>query len=732
VRSSNSCAAIVRALAALVAMALCDSAGAQRPDAPAGGLPPLGEPRPLALPAIVVQTLPDGLKLVLLEDHKQPALWLRLALPAGSIRDPVRQVGLAEMTAALLNKGTAERTATQIADLVDGIGASLDASAGDDFLTISAQGLSGYSDTLFSLLADVTLRPTFPMEELERTRTRVLNELNFSLAQPETMASAAIDRVVFGAHPYGNLATGTPKTLAAISVQDLRAFHDTYFAPNAATLFLVGDITPAQALQKATIAFRSWDRKDIQPAPAPPAPSAPRARPRITLIDRPGAAQTQIRIGALVPGYSDPNRIVGTVATIVLGAGNFEGRLIQEIREKRGLAYGASSVFRRHQQAGEFEISTFTKNVSTGEVIKIALDEARKIATVDVPADELSDRKTYLDGEFAISVATPDGVLARLVPAVLYGGGPGDLTTFSDKVAAVTPGQIRDVMSALNPGAPEIVLVGDAKAILDQVKPLGDVTVIPFDRVDLLAPTLQSTAVSSAPASEEEIAVGKTRLAAVIRAMGGEAFLNLKTLHLKGKGTVTAPGGQFNAKINVDAFDLMVVTPDRARLDLTTGFGLVTLGVPGNGKAPWLNTLGQVQDPPAEVANVIDLFNPAQLLGKALRQANTVRGLADTADGTLFTSVDGAALRGFGITDDRGATTDVYSDKATNLVRLIQVHTPRGAPIVVSLGDYHESGGVQVPRQLRADQGKVTLFEFTVNSFDVNQPVDDKLFARPQ
>jgi predicted Zn-dependent peptidase len=708
--------------------------GGQTTDAP----PPLEKPRPLTLPSVVEQTLPNGLKLVLLEDHRQPALWLRLAVPGGSIRDPQDRVGVAQMTAALLDKGAGDRTAPQIAELVDGIGASLEASAGDDFLSISASGLSGYTDTLFQLLADVTLRPKFPADELERARTRVLNELQFSLSQPATMANAAMDRLVYGAYPYGNLSTGTPKTLAAITQQDLVKFHDTYFAPNAATLFLVGDITPAQALAQAQAAFGGWARKEVPAPPTAPTRPAAAVKPQITIIDRPGAAQTEVRIGALTTGYNDPNRIVGSVATAVLGLGQFEGRLTKEIRVKRGLTYGAASFFQRHQEAGEFEISTFTKNASTGEVVKIALDEANKMTGDDTPPDELADRKTFLTGSFAVSVATPNGVLARLVPAVLYGNGPADLTTYTDKVTAVTPSQIREVMSTLNLTAPQIVLVGDAKAISDQVKPLGDVRVIPFDSVDLLSPTLQSSG-GAAPAAgssvstatPEELAAGKARLADIIKAHGGDAFLNIKTLQAKGKGTLTPPGQAGVQKIGVDSLSLTIVSPDKGRLALTTGIGEIILGVPGGGGGAWLSVLGQVQDAPADVAGLVSLFNPGQMLGYALQKGFVVRPLPDNAGAKPLTTADGKPLAGLSITDDHGNVTDLYAEQQTNLVRRLVVHSARGDLNVV-LGDYHTTDGVQLPGALRLDQGTTTLFDFTFNSFALNQSVDDKTFARPQ
>lgn len=455
-----------------------------------GAPPPLGKPRPLRLPPVAQKTLPNGLRIVVLEDHAQPALWMRLAVPAGSIRDPADRMGLAQMTAGLLDKGTTTRTETQIADQVEGLGASLGAAAEEDYLIVSASGLSTHADTLLDLLADVTLRPTFPPEEIDRLRTRTLNAITAELAEPGALAAAAVNRLVYGAHPYGNYATGTPATLAAITPEDLRRFHDAHFAPDAATLFLAGDITAEAAAAKVEKAFGAWARRAVPDSPAAPPALSRETRPRITLIDRPGAAQTEIRIGVRTTGYRDPRRLVGSTTAAVLGLGE-QGRLYREIRVKRGLTYSVYSYFSRNAQAGEFQIATFTKNPSTAEVIRLALGEVQKLAQQPPPAAEMAERKNFLIGTFALSVATPDGILRRLIPATLYGDGPNDLSLYIPRVEAVTPGQVQEMVRDLGVEGAHVVLVGDAKAIEDQVRPLGEVTKIAMEAVDLRSPTLK-------------------------------------------------------------------------------------------------------------------------------------------------------------------------------------------------------------------------------------------------
>ena len=730
-RVHNGFAAVVAGGTLTLAL-LSSQATAQKPANTAAMLPPLGKERALQLPQIVQQTLPNGLKLVVLEDHTQPAVWMRLAIPAGSIRDPKDKVGLAAMTARLLNKGTTTRNETQIADMVDGLGASLGADTSDDYLTVSASGLSPYTDTLFNLLADITLRPTFPEAELARTRTQAVSELTAALGQPGTVADLALARLVYGAHPYGNNSAGTPQTLQSLTHDDLVKFHDTYFAPNQSTLFLVGDITPAQAMAKAQAALGGWEKKDVIAPPAPPSmpsPPADTAKPQITIIDRPGAAQTQVRIGVLTSGYSDPNRVAGTVATAVLGLGQFDSRLTREIRVKRGLTYGAASYFKRQKDAGEFEISTFTKNASTGEVVKLALEEARKISVGEVPSAELQDRKTFLQGSFAVSVATPSGVLTRLVPAVLYGNGPADLTGYVERVQAVTGSQVPEIMRSLHLNAPQVVLVGDAKAIQKDVESIGTVRVIPSGSVDLLSPTLEGTGDggqgtgagnngAGAKGSAEEMAAGRTMLAATVKAHGGDAFLNLKNMVLKGKGELTDPTGQLPGAIPIETLTLTIVMPDKVRADLGAGFP-IAFGTEGGNSVEWLTVAGMEQAAPAGLGSAL---NPIKLLRDAYAQNYPTRPLPKSGNGNET---------GYVITTDKGVAVRVYVDPTTNLATRMVLPT-KTAQVIVLMGSYQTAQGVKIPGTLKVSQGNATLLDLTFTDIAVNTTVDNAIFAKPK
>jgi len=682
-------------------------------------LPPLKPAQPLKLPGIVRKELPNGLKLVIIEDHRQPALWLRLAIGAGSLRDPKGKTGLARMTAEMLDKGTPSRSEAQIADKIDGLGATLDASADVDYLTVSASGLSAYSDDLFDLLSDITLHPTFPKQELERTRTRTLSGIVASLGQPATVADAAIRRKVYGAHPYGNFTTGTQTTVKAITQQDLVGFHDQLFAPNNATLFIVGDITAEQATARAAAQFGGWKPIDVPAKPAPPSAGPTSGGAQITIVDRPGAAQTEVRIGLLTTGFSDPNRPVSRVASAVLGLGQFEGRLTKEIRVKRGLTYGAASFFDRKGEAGIFMITTFTKNASTGEVVKIALEEARRLQHEPTPPEELQERKEFLNGSFAVSVATTPGVLQRLIPAVLYGAGPEELTRYSSDVEAVSASQIEDFMRSMPLDRPQIVLVGDASAIEAQVKPFGTVTVVPSGALDLQSVTLEA----AAPKQDNNggqpgtAADGKSRLAATVAALGGDAFLNLKQMSLKGSGEMSPPGQDMS--IPIAAATLTFATQGRSRFELNTMFGDVIFGNDGVNKA-WLSALGALQDAPSGFGDPTDLFR------MAVRKNLEVTTLADMKD-----PGGAGTLQGMAIKDAASQTTKVYVDSVTHLPRLVSAQSAQGA-FEVHMADYHSTDGVMLPGSLKVTMDGKPLVSLKFTEWSINKPVDEKLFVRPK
>lgn len=688
-----------------------------------GGL--TSPPSPANLPSFVLPTvlrwnLPNGLHVAFVPDHRQPALWIDLAVPAGSVYDPPQKVGLAAMTVRLLDKGTQHRTASQIAQQIDQLGATFSTTVGRDYLFLSLQGLSDDARSLFDLLSDVALHPQFPPSEVAKERTQLVNEIAAELSDASTLATAALDRLVYGAHPYGDYPKGTPETLKAIRLDDLQQFHQTHFVPNGSTLFIVGDLPVALAHKLAQTYFGSWPPSQ-QAAEAPPAPES-YTHSSFVVIHRPDAAQTAISIGVLTSGYTAPNRIAADVAASVLGGGEFNSRLNRAIREQRGLAYYAYCRITRHRYAGSLEAITLTKTASTGEVVRLALDLIRGIGQQPIPAKELKESQRYLIGSFFIRSATPRGFLTALEPALLYGQGPQELANYASQVQAVTPQQAEEAMAHLPLAHPIVVLVGNAPAIVPQIRSLDSVVVIPENQVDLLSPTLQSAVASdTTPSSRAE---AKALFQEVWQAHGGDALKSLQTLQLKGKGSFSPPGLATNNPLPISSFTFTFQAPDRMRMDLQTDFGPVSIGVPGDA-TPWFS-LGVPQDAPAIVVQIASATNLLHLLLAAKEGKETIRSVPDL-------KTDAGSLPGFALTTPQGQTVQLYLDPQTHLVqRIVAPGTADNPTITATLKNYHSVNGVQLPQQITVTQDKATLMELDITDSQANVKVDDTIFTKPK
>jgi len=462
--------------------------------------PPAPQPmRELRFPPFEQRTLPNGLRLVAIERHGQPEVSLRLMLPAGKLYEPAAKAGLARATADLLTQGTASRSAQQIAAAIDGVGGTLDAGSGADFAYVSVSVTSDQLDLALELLADVVLHPSFPAAEIERWRSKSLSSLEVQRANPGYLAEIAFQRLVFGAYPYGYPARGTPDSLRGLTRDDLAAFHRTHYLPNGAILAVVGDYRQEQALAGVERAFGSWARGA---APRPPNLELPDyQRPRVLVVDKPDAVQTQIRAGQAALAYTDPDFFTATVYGTVLG-GSSSGRLFKEIRIKRGLAYGAYSGFAEQLVTGSFAARTSTKTASTVQALRLTLDEIAGMGKAPVPAAELDEAKTYLNGAFPLEIESAGEVAERVLTALGYGLGRDFLDSYRDRISAVTATAIqRFAGTRIHPERSVVVLVGNAAAFgPDLAKEVGPFETIPAAELDPLAPDLRRHPAAPAPA----------------------------------------------------------------------------------------------------------------------------------------------------------------------------------------------------------------------------------------
>jgi zinc protease len=477
----------------LLALWALTAAGAETPAAKKQTPPPPQPPKEVRFPAFGEKTLPNGLRVVVIEQHKTPAVGLELLVQGGRAHEATAKAGLAQAVADLLHEGTATRSAQQIAEAIDAVGGDLATFAGWDSAYAFTQVTSDQVDLGLGLLSDVILHPSFPAEEVERWRGKTLNSLQVQQADASYLSSAVFARAVFGDHPYGLPEGGTPESVRGITRDDLVAFHRACYVPNGAILAVVGDIKAADAFAKAERAFGAWQKG--ADAKVPPVVEAKRDKPRVVVIDKPDAVQTEIRAGQVGLAFADPDFFPSEVYNSVLGVGS-SSRLYDEVRRKRGLSYSADTTFVRAYQPGWFRASTYTKSESTVEALQVTMDVVAAMAREPVPAEELAARKTFLTGAFPLEIETPQGIAAKVLEAFKYGLDRKWLESYREHLGAVTAEQVQDfARRRIHPERFTIVLVGKADAFKAGLeKAYGPVEVIPYSDVDLLRPDLRKAA----------------------------------------------------------------------------------------------------------------------------------------------------------------------------------------------------------------------------------------------
>jgi len=279
---------------AIWVMAFGMSLTAQKAQWPVERMPGPLPAREVTFPPYDLRTLSNGMQVVTVLHHEQPAVTMRLLVRAGGANDPDKKRGVSYLVSNLLDQGTATRSSQQIADQIDSIGGVLGTSSGDDFTSISAIVMKDSFDVAMDLVADLVRNPAFAQDEIDRQKEQITSTQQVNANDPDYIGSAVFDRLVYGFHPYGLPGSGTPETLARISRQDLQKFHREYFVPNNMVLAIVGDITQKDAAAAAERVFGSWPRGETPKwhGVAPPEPTR-----RIVVIDKPDAVQTEIRVG---------------------------------------------------------------------------------------------------------------------------------------------------------------------------------------------------------------------------------------------------------------------------------------------------------------------------------------------------------------------------------------------------------------------------------------------------
>jgi zinc protease len=370
-----------------------------------------------AMPPVQRKVLPNQLVLLICEEHSLPFVTFQLLIDSGSRRDPSGEEGLAHLTAKGLLLGTSKRTVTAINEKLDFMGASLNASSGRDYATLSLKVLKKDLDKGLDLFLEVLTRPTFPEEEIRREVEKTLASIQSAEDQPEVVAEKEFQKTLFLISPYAHPIEGTRESLPRIKQEAILQFYRIHYHPNNAILAVVGDITSEEVKTKLLPRLAKWTMEEI---PKVPFISTFAKEQKTVKINR-TITQANIILGHAGISRGNPDFYPLTVMNYILGGGGFASRLVEEIRNKRGLAYSVASFFDPGKYPGSFQIVLQTKNSSAREAISLALKQMERIQKEPVSEKELEGAKKYLIGSFPLRFDT-QGKLANFLTQIEYFG----------------------------------------------------------------------------------------------------------------------------------------------------------------------------------------------------------------------------------------------------------------------------------------------------------------------
>lgn len=440
----------------------------------ASGVPGLAAERAVTWPKRTKARLSNGLEIILAESHSIPKFHGELFFRSGNAAVADRAPGLAEMTATVVRTGTTRRASRQIEEDLRRIGADLSSNAGSDTSAISFAGLSEFAEPLLGLVNELAREAAFPEAEFERERRQKLEEVKLERTQPGFLANERLRKVLFGAHPYGQVSPSEAQ-VASYQRADLQAVYREFYTPENALLLLVGDFDSNEMLRTAEKVFGGWAGKKPDSKTAA-APAHPRGR-QVYLVHVPGAVQTQILAGCHAITRKHPDWVKLGLANSLYG-GAFNSRLVMNIREDKGYSYSPRSSVNALRQHGYFSVSAAVRNDVVAASLTESFYELDKLRSVPVPEAELADAQNYLTGVFSLGLATQEGLLSQFSTVALNELPDDYLETYRAKVRAITPDDLlataRKYFDSANM---QIVVVGDRAQIETQAALFGEAEV---------------------------------------------------------------------------------------------------------------------------------------------------------------------------------------------------------------------------------------------------------------
>lgn len=660
--------------------------------------PRVGEMREFEFPRYGEATLSNGLKVYVVEDHKQPTVAYRIQIGAGETLDGP-SAGLSYMMTNLIYKGTQKRTAAEVSSAVDSVGANLSTNTQGELMTVSIDGLKKHNSLMLGIFADVIQNPLFPKEELEKLIPQVIAGIKQEKANPMALAGALSRYALYGKdHP--NAQRRTEESVKKITVADIRAFHEKYVRPNnKACLTVVGDVTMNEILPQLEKAFANWKSSPLTMTQMP----APKPMPRgVYFIQRPGSVQSSIVACALVPGRKDEMYEPFSLATSVLGSG-FAGRLFKTLRETYSFTYTPYAAVTQGKYFNRFFAGADVRNAVTDSAILVLKREIGKVANEVVPDEEFNSLRTNELGNYLMTFERSDFVASLLQNAEYLGMSPEYLKGYAKRLASYSPYDAQraasqfmrdDKQYMVVVGSPEIAPIlakyGRVFTYDLDLKPVGD----NMEKVNMSVDELMSS---------------------VQKAMGGKDKLDaIQTMHVTVATKISVGGREFDG-----SSDRKMKAPNKKVMSLKAPFGGQEIVV--NGTKGWVSVNGQ----PAEEMDAKTLASATAEAGMFYYTRLPALGYTCEIKGKQNGMIH------LHTTSPSKESVDFYYDGQTYLLRKIEQtqETPQGPMVITETYDnFIEVAGVKVPSSEKLEMQGMTFS--STSSYEVNIPLEDALFER--
>jgi zinc protease len=426
---------------------------------------------PFKFPAVKEQQLANGFKFLTIERTALPKIYFRMALAFGNKNDPEGKEGLAQLMAAVIKKGSINLDYYQICDKIEQVGGELDVYVNEDFFYIHGEFLKEHIEVGFKLLSEIIFHPVFPLEEFEKEKHKLLADIENEQSSPQFLAHRRMDRILFGAHPYGK--HKNKESLLNIRQRDLIDLHKVYFGPSGAVLVLAGDI---QQSQSARLVDKFLSRWNLDTAPVLQADISPKSEESIVyLVDRPGSEQSNILIGNLLFSRNHPDYIPMLVMNKILGGGG-SSWLFLYLREMKGFTYGAYSNLYTYLESGIWLANAEVRTEVTVEAIKAFFVQFRKIKENTISLEDLQNAKRYLVGFFPLQNETPSSIAALALKQHLFHLPKNYWDSYLDSINGVTQSDVQYMANKYIVDTKlTLVVVGDARKLAKELNALGKV-----------------------------------------------------------------------------------------------------------------------------------------------------------------------------------------------------------------------------------------------------------------